>query len=174
MDPSVIIKDIIVKLSRKHTKLKSLLHLSLPPALSEFQWDGKNYEKLIEKFIDYVVTISHPARGVQIAVHVMKKKADLENFFSISPAYWLYFGFESHATTGFENGAKKILEDLGFNCSEWVGVEASESQLAAFRFGEQNKPALILFVQNHGARRNCDFLIPVVDPIPQGAQANCL
>jgi hypothetical protein len=174
MNPAVTIKDIIIRLSRKRAKLKALLHLSVPPALSEFRWDGKNYEKLIEKFSDYVLQISHPARGVQIAVHVIKKKVDLEAFFSISPTYWLYFSFESHATSGFESGAKKILEDLGFHCSEWVGVEASESQLGAFRFGEHDNPALILLVQNHGARRNCDFLIPVVDPIPQGAQANCL
>jgi hypothetical protein len=174
MNPAVTIKDIIIRLSRKRAKLKSLLHLSVSPALSEFRWDGKNYEKLVEKFSDYVLKSSHPAQGVQIAVHVMKKKVDLENFFSISPTYWLHFGFESHAAIGFEDGAKKILKDLGFSCSEWVGVEASESQLAAFRFGEQDNPALILYLQNHGARRNCSFLIPVVDPMPQGAQANRL
>jgi hypothetical protein len=174
MDSASIIKDFIIKLRHKYTKLKSLLHFCVLPAVSELRWDAKNYDKMIEKFSNYVLKISNPARGVQIAIHVMNKKEDLENYFYISPAYWLHFGFESQAKTGFERGARKILEDFGFHCSEWVGVEVSESQLAAFRFGEQDKPALILFLQNHGARRNCDFLIPVIDPIPQLAQANCL
>jgi hypothetical protein len=165
MNPAVIIKDTILKLSRKHTKLKSALRLSISPALSEFRWNDKNFEKLIERFVDYVLTISHPARGVEIAVHEMKKKVDLEKFFSIFPEYWFHLSVEIQSKTGFETAAKKILEDLGFQCSEWVGVEESESQLGAFRFGTQASPALILFVQNHGARRNCDFLIPVADAI---------
>jgi len=174
MNPAVVIKDTITKLSRKDNKLKSSLQLSIPPVLSEFRWDDKNFEKLIERFIDYVLAISQPGRRVQVAVHEMTKKVDLEDFFSIFPAYWLNLSFKSQAETGFESGAKTILEDLGFHCSEWVGVEESESQLGVYRFGAQDSPVLILFVQNHGARRNCDFLIPVVDPIPQLAQANCV
>jgi hypothetical protein len=172
MNPVASIKDIIVNLSRKHTKLKSLLHLSVPPALSEYRWDDKNYGKMIEKFIDYVLEIRYTGIGVQIAIRVMNKKTDLEKFFSISPAYWLHFGFESQGKTGFERGAKKILNDFGFRCSEWVGVEGSESQLGAFHLGMQDSPALILYVQNHGARRYCDFLIPVTDAVSQAAQAN--
>jgi hypothetical protein len=163
MNPAIIIKDIIHKLSHKQAKLKSTLYLSIPPVLSEFQWEDNKFEILMEGFIDYVLAISHPSRGVQIAVHEMKKKEDLEKFFSISPAYWLHLSFKSQAITSLESGAKKILEDLGFHCSEWVGVEESESQLGAFHFGAQDIPALILFVRNHGALSNCDFLIPLGD-----------
>jgi hypothetical protein len=174
MNPAETIRGVILKLHRKHSKLKPSLHLSMPPVLSEFRWNDKNFEKLIEKFICHVMTISRSAKSVQIVVHEVRKKADLENFFSIFPSYWLHLGFESQAETGFESGAKRILEDLGFRCSEWVGVEESDSQLGAFHLGAQDSPALILFMQNHGARRNCDFLIPVVDSIPQLAQANCV
>jgi hypothetical protein len=70
-----------------------------------------------------------------------------------------------------ENGAKTILEDLGYSCSEWVGVEDSEAQLGAFRFGAQDAVALVLFVRNLRTRRICDILIPVNESVPILAHA---
>jgi hypothetical protein len=172
MKPAIIIKGIILKLNSKRSRAKASIQLSIPPALSEFQWDDCNFRNLIEKLINHVLTVSHPAGCVRIAVHEMKRKADLEEFFSIYPEYWLNLSFKSQAKTGFESGAKAILEDLGYRCSEWVGVEDSESQLGAFCFGTQDKPALVLFFQNRGARRNCDFLIPAANSVWACAQAN--
>jgi hypothetical protein len=172
MSPSIIIRNTILNLSRRRAKHKSALHLSVPPALSEFRWDSQNFEKLIEKFTNYLLAIG-PAQDVQIAVHEMKKKADLEEFFAISPEYWLYLGFRCRAKIGLENGATAILEGLGFHCSEWVGVEESDSHVGIFRSEARDSPGLILFVQNHGTRRSCDFLIPVIDAAAQSALANC-
>jgi len=100
---------------------------------------------------------------VRVAVHEMKRKTDLEEFISVHPEYWLHLSIESQAATGYEGGAKKILHDLGYECSEWIGMEESESQLGVFRFGTQDLPSLILFFHNRQALRNCNFLIPVVD-----------
>jgi hypothetical protein len=172
MNPTIIIKGIILKLNSKRNRAKASIQLSIPPALYEFQWDDCNFRNLIEKFLNHLLTVSHPAGCVRIAVHEMKRKADLEEFFSIYPEYWLNLSFESQAKTRFESGAKAILEDLGYRCSEWVRVEDSESQLGAFCFGTEDKPALILFVQNHRARRNCDFLIPVTNSVRVCTQTN--
>jgi hypothetical protein len=54
-----------------------------------------------------------------------------------------------------------MFQHLGYRCDEWVGMKESESQLGAFCFGAQDEVALVLFVQNHGTRRNCDLLVPV-------------
>jgi len=166
MNPAVIIKEVVVKTSRKRSRFKRSLQLTIPTILSDFQWPEANFEKLIERFIGYVSDISHPGRRVQIAVSEMKKKTDLEEFFSISPAYWLHLSVRGQSETGFECGAKKILEDLGYRCSEWIGVEDSDSQLGAFHLQTQDRPALVLFVQNRGARRNCDLLIPITQAVP--------
>jgi hypothetical protein len=172
MNPAQIIRGIILKLNERNSRIQPSLHLSVPAELPEFQWDGCNFQNLIERFIDHVLEISHPESSVRIAVHELKRKKDLEEFFSIHPEYWLHLSVESQAKTGFESGAKKVLEGLGYRCSEWVGMENSESQLGAFCFGTLDKPALVLFFQNRGARRNCDFLIPVANSARVCAQAN--
>jgi hypothetical protein len=59
--------------------------------------------------------------------------------------------------------AQKILKRLGYRCSEWAGLERPESQLGGFHYGTDDKPSLILFIQNRGTQRNCDMLIPVMD-----------
>jgi hypothetical protein len=161
MKPAKIIKSIILKLNKIKSRSKSALYLSISSDLSDLQWDDGNFKNLIETFLKYLLKISHPSRHVLIAVHEIKQKRDLEDFFSVHPKCWLNLRFECQAENGFESGAKTILGNLGFRCSEWIGVEDSSSQLGAFQFGTQDKPALILFVQNRGARRNCDFLIPV-------------
>jgi hypothetical protein len=168
MNPAAIVKGIILKMNSSSPR--SSVHLSIPPDLSEFHWDDGHFKDLIEKFVNHVLEISHPDCPVRVAVHEMKRKKDLEEFFSIHPEYWLHLSVESQAETGFESGAKRILEGLGYECSEWIGVEDTESQLGAYHFGTEDKPALIIFVQNHGARRNCDFLIPVVNAALFGYQ----
>jgi hypothetical protein len=170
MNPATIVKGIILKLNDRDPR--SSIYLSIPTDLSEFRWDDHNFENMIEKFLDHVLRNSHPDSYVRVAVHKMKQKTDLEEFFSIRPEYWLRLRVESQAKTGFESGAQKILEGLGYKCSEWIGVEDSESQLGAFHFGTEDRTALILFAQNQGSRRICDFLIPVSDSVPLLAQAN--
>jgi hypothetical protein len=166
MNPERIATEVIPRISEKHSEGGSSVYLSIPSILSEFNWHGGNLEILMEKFLDHVLEICHPARSVRVAVHEKRRMSDVEQFFSISPLYWLQVSVEGQSTSGFEDGAKRILEDLGYRCPEWVGMEGSESQLGAFYFGDQEMPALILFIQNHGARRNCDFLIPVIESVP--------
>jgi hypothetical protein len=171
VNPERIVKEIILKLNDKWGR--SSVYLSIPPDLSEFQWDDSNFEDLIKQFLDHMLDISYSDCPVRMAVHEMKQKTDLERFFSISPEYWLNLSVECQANTGAESGAKKILEGLGYQCSEWIGVEDSESQLGAFHLEAIEKPALILFVQNRGAKRKCDFLIPVANSAIQNLQPTC-
>jgi hypothetical protein len=165
MDPNVISREIIPKLNTRHSASGPSVYLSIASSISEFPWQSGNLETLIEKLLDHVLKISDPGRRVRIAVHEKKRMVDLERFFSIFPRYWFHLSVESQAASGFEDGAKRIFKNFGYCCSEWVGVEGSESQLGAFHHEAQGTPALILFVQNHGARRNCDLLIPVKESV---------
>jgi hypothetical protein len=171
MDPERIATDIIPRIREKHRKGSAPVYLSIPSILSEFHWQGGNFEVLMEKFLDHVLETRHPAKSIRVALREKRRMADLEGFFSISPLYWLELSVEGQSTTRFEDGAKRILRDLGYCCPEWIGVEGSESQLGAFYFGTQETPALILFIQIHGAHRNCDFLIPVIESVPRLAYA---
>ena len=171
MNPEVIATEIIPRLSKNGSKGGPSIYLSAPSFLSQFQYLGGNLESLIENFLDYVLKISHTSRCVRVGIHEKKKMCDLEKFFSIYPDYWLDLNIESQAKSGFEEGAKRILKHFGYRCPEWVGVEGTEAQLGAFHFGAQEMPALILFIQNHGARRSCDFLIPVLESVPYFAHA---
>lgn len=137
------------------------VHLTIPPELSEFSWDSRNFELLIERFLGHVLKISHPGVPVRMTVHEMMRKEDLEEFFSLYPDYWLHVKIHSQSETGLGSGAKEALESLGYRCAEWIGVEDSESQMGVFHAGAREKPALIVFVRNRGARRDCDLLIPV-------------
>ena len=88
------------------------------------------------------------------------------NITATSPSYWFRLSVQSQAATGFEKGAREILEDLGYRCSEWVGIDDSDFQLGAFHYGKQDTLALVLFIKNSSARRVCDFLIPVNESVP--------
>jgi hypothetical protein len=171
MDPEKIAKEIIPKLRERHGRDCPPIHLSLSPTLPDIPSEGENVEVLIERFLDHVVEISHPARRILVAVHSKKRASDLEQFYSISPFDWFHLSIVSQAISGFERGVKEILANLGYHCPEWVGVEGSESQLGAFHFGDQTSPSMVLFIQNHGSRRSCDFLIPVVESVPYFAHA---
>jgi hypothetical protein len=156
-------QEIIPESATKRGHGGSAVCLSMPAALSEFCWRGVSLKALTRKLLKHVLSISHPARSVRVGVHEKKKFSDLEQFFAISPIYWFQLSIEFQSASGLEAGVQRVLESLGYHCPEWMGVEGSQSQLGAFHFGTQEAPALILCVQNRGARRNCDLLIPVIE-----------
>ena len=156
-------KEIIPELCGRGRRRGSAVYLSMPPSLSEFCWRDGSLEALTRKLLEHVLSISHPARSVRVGVHEKKKFSDLEQFFAILPIYWFQLSIECQSASGLEAGAQRVLESLGYRCPEWMGVEGSESQLGAFHLGTKETPALILYVQNRGARRNCELLIPVTE-----------
>jgi hypothetical protein len=80
MDAAVIISDVVSKLNGQSHKSKSCLHLSISPALTEFQWHAGNFKNLIERFFAYALKNSQPKRPIRVAVHEMKNKEDWSNF----------------------------------------------------------------------------------------------
>jgi hypothetical protein len=156
-------QEIIPQSVGKRGRGSPAVYISMPSALSEFCWRGESLKALTKKLLGHVVSSSHPARSVHVAIREKKKLSDLEEFFAISPLYWLQLSIECQSASGLEAGAQRALESLGYRCPEWMGVEGSKSQLGAFHLGTKETPALILCVQNRGARRNCDLLIPVIE-----------
>ncbi len=139
------------------------IYVTMAPALAEIpSWEG-SFERLIEQFLGHLLDISHPFGSIRIGVHKKKKASDLEQFLKISPGHWIHMNIKSQSVSGFDDGIKEILRKLGYHCHEWIGMEGSESQLGAFHFEGREAPSLVLFIQNHGSHRSCDFLIPVVE-----------
>ncbi len=171
MDLTASIKSIILELNSGRTHPKPPVYLSIPPVVSSILRQERNLEKLIKKFLEHVMLNSLPTRSIRVSVHEKTGMTDLEKFFSASPSYWFRVNIQSQARAGFEKGARELLEELGYHCIEWMGVEDSYSQLGAFSYGEQNDLALVLFIQNHRACRICDFLIPVNESAPFFAHA---
>jgi hypothetical protein len=171
MNPESIIRKVIPKLGKKRKPGSPSIHVTIPSALDDVPFQGCNIEFLIERFLEHVVETSHPSKPIKVSVGEKKELADLEQFFCVSPLYWFHLGVDVYARAGLDSGAKRIFESLGGRCPEWVGVEGSESRLGAFYFGTHNTPALILFIQDRGARRKCDLLIPVKELIPSPACA---
>jgi hypothetical protein len=163
MDTAVMIQGIVSNLNSQHQKSDSSLHLTIPAVLNEFGWHEGYFKNLVKRFLAYALESNHTKGPIRIAVHEMKSKEDLEKFFSIYPSHWFRMSVECQVNTDFALMAQKILKDLGYGRSEWVEIEGSKSQLSDFHRGAENSPALILFIQNHGAQRNCDFLIPVMN-----------
>jgi hypothetical protein len=171
MDREIFEGEIIPRLNAKFSGMRPAVFLSKPHILSEFYWPGGNLEALIGKLLDHLLKISDAARHVRIAVSEKRRMSDLEQFFCIFPRYWFRLSVECQAASSIEDGAKTILENQGYHCPEWIGVEGSESQLGAFYSGTQETPAIILFIQNQGARRKCELLIPVMESVTSLAHA---
>ncbi len=157
IDLTMLMWEIVLKRNR--------IKLSLPPALSRFLWHDGSIEEVIERFIHHASSINHPARPLRIAVRQRAKLQDLEKFFGIYPTHWIQLRIEGQGSAGYEEGARKILEDLGYRCEEWVGVEDSGQQLAAFCLEMQREPKLVFWADNHKCSHKCDLLIPVTQRI---------
>jgi hypothetical protein len=157
------LRKIVLRLNKKHKNVGPLIHLSISPLLSEFSWHGDKLEALVEPILLRALAFSRQARPIRVAVRIKKRMADLERFFSIFPVHWLHLSAKGVFENGFENSVREVLISIGYQCSEWIGVEDSEARLGAFYYGASKDLALILYVQDQGSRRQCDFLIPVTE-----------
>ena len=140
MCTEILDSEIILQSHLRRLAGRPAVYLSMPSALSEFCWRGGSLEALARKFVQYVVSISHPSSSVRVAVREKKTLSDLEQFFAVSPSYWVQLSIECQSAQGFEAGIRQMLERLGYRCPEWVGVEGSESQLGAFYIGMDEAP----------------------------------
>ena len=157
------LRRIVLRLNKKNKNLGPLVHLSISPLLSEFSCHGDKLEALAEQFLMRLLAFSSQARSVRVAVRIKRRMVDLEEFFSVSPANWLHLSAKGVFENGFENSVREGLIALGYRCSEWIGVEDSEARLGAFHYSASEDLALILYAQDQGSRRQCDFLIPVTE-----------
>jgi hypothetical protein len=160
MDLGVLMRRTALRINRIRSGIGASLHLSIPDNLPEFSWHDCSLEKLIEKLIHYAALISDPARPLRIAIHQRKQMLDLEKFFGISATLWIQLRIELEPAE-FDAGARQILEDHGYRCEEWIGVEDSIQQLGAFCFATEKKPQLVFWAENCGRRSKCDLLIPI-------------
>ena len=141
----------------------SRFYLTLPPDLPGCFREYGNVEALLNRFLDYALTVSRTKRRVRVSVRRRRTLADMETFFSISPPGWLQASFECEGGTELAEGAREVLESLGYRCSEWIGVEGSEAQLGAYHAESPQATDLILYAWNRGARRGCEFLMPLLE-----------
>lgn len=89
----------------------------------------------------------------------------MENFFALSPQFWIHLKIKGQNMAEFEDEATKILYDLGYRCDEWMGLEDSDSQLGAFHLRKEPKPKIIAWFQNRKRSHRCEFLIPVNEEV---------
>jgi hypothetical protein len=157
------LRRIVLRLNKKYKNPRPLIHLQISPLLSGFSWHEEKLETLAEQFLSHMLAFSNQARSIRIAVRLKRRMADLEEFFAISPVHWIYLSAKGAFENGFETSVREALNILGYRCSEWIGVEDSEARLGAFHYGASKDLALILYVQDQGSRRQCDFLIPVAE-----------
>ena len=154
-------RKIIPDLPQEHRFGYPPIYVSMPSDLRDLRWRGVSLETLTRKLLGEVLSFGHPARSVRLAVREKRKLSDLDDFFAMSPLSWLQLSAECQSESGLKEGAQRVLEALGCRCPEWVTVEGSGSQLGAFYLETQETPAIILHIQDRGARRTCDLLIPV-------------
>jgi len=164
MDLAPMLRRTVLWLNKKHAGAGSSVQLSVAFNLSQFSWHDGSLEKLIEKLLRHASVISHPARPLRIAVRQRAKLLDLEVFWDIHPSHWIQLSL-SPGAPGFDRSVRKILEDQGYRCQEWIRVEGSRQRLGAFSLGAEDKPKLVLWAENHRFRQRCDLLIPVADSL---------
>jgi hypothetical protein len=168
MDLGALMRRIVHRINRIRVGIGASVHLSIPGNLPEFSWHDCSLEKLMERLIHYAALISDPARPLRIAIHQKKQLLDLEKFFGISATPWIQVRIELEPAE-FDAGARQILEDHGYRCEEWIGVEDSIQRLGAFSFGTDKKHPLVLWAENYGRRSKCDLLIPIAGSLPSSS-----
>jgi hypothetical protein len=160
-----LIDDVICKFRRNRVGPQPRILLKIPPELPLIAWHDDGLDRFVKTFLYHALMVNDPEMPVQILVHERSRLTDLESFVKVSPLCWIQLRIEGRGPGMIESVAEEILQDHGYHCEEWVGVEGSDSQLAIFSPVEKTEAKLVLCFNVARSLWKCDFLIPVSESL---------
>jgi hypothetical protein len=140
----------------------SFVLLSLPRESFKLLWHDRSLETLLERLTFQASVAVDPGKPVRIVMRQRKRMRDLESFFGIHPSHWIQLKIARQGPAGLEGDARKIMEDLGYCCEEWIGADGSWPQMGAFSCGTMRLMKLVFWVQWRNGVQDCELLIPII------------
>lgn len=163
IDLKGVIEGVIVKFNQNRSGAKPAILASIPPDLPHIVWQDGDLESFIRSFLYNALLMNNPATAVRIVVHERRRLEDLEAFVGVSPLYWIQLRIQRQGPGLFDLLVKETLEEFGYRCAEWVGIEGSQAQLGIFSHQENDKARMVFCMDVARDTWKCDFLIPVSD-----------
>jgi hypothetical protein len=164
MNLAKVMRGIVFRCNRLVSRTGSSIELSLPPYSSKLFWQDRSLEKLLERVTVQALSAVEPGKSVRIAVRQRKRMRDLEKFFEIQPSHWIQLRIARRGPAGLERDTRRIMEDLGYCCEEWIGANGSWPQLGAFSLRSRRLLKLLVCAHWHNDIHKCELLIPVIQP----------
>jgi hypothetical protein len=160
-DLASMVIEIVLNFNEKQPQTAPHAHLSIPSNLRKFLWHDSSLEKLVRRFLMLVFSLNKRARRIEIAVHGKAKMTDLERFLAIAPLHWIQVSASTQGSIEIGDPIRGILQDLGYQCDEWLGLENSEIQLGTYCRDKVPEARLILCLHNSRANQKIEILVPI-------------
>ena len=165
IDLGEFIEEVMFKFNQNRIGAKPTVLAKIPPDLPHIFWHDDGLEKFIKAFLYDALLMNNPEMPVRIIVHERTRLTDLEGFVGVSSLYWIQLRIEGHGPGMIQNHVEERLNELGYRCEEWVGVEGSHAQLAIFTPLEKNGPKMVFCIDVVRTMWKCDFLIPISEKL---------
>jgi len=163
VDVAHLIKDIVVSLRTKRADELPTIRLIISPGLPTFPWRDDSLERLLREIFSEFLRSRCGDLPVQIKVSSRPRLQDLQAFIGLSPLYWIQIKFSGYGLLSMTDPIETKLQQAGYYCEEWIGMDNASSQLAIFCPERGNASKLVLYLNTHRYRWECDFLIPVLE-----------
>ena len=151
---------------------KPAVSLTVPSILSDIPWPDRKLQELVKLFLYETLLTNYPDAEVSISLRRRSELKDLSEFIGVQPSYWLHLRISGRGVRLSESFIDEFFNDVGYKCSEWVGVAESETRLGIFTAFATPDIKIVFCLDDGRFTRKFDLLLPVRESMALSCSVN--
>jgi hypothetical protein len=172
IDLAKTIKDATATFCQNRIGDKPAISLTVPSILSDIPWPDRKLQELVKLFLYETLLTNDPDAEVAISLRRRSELKDLSEFIGVQPSYWLHLRISGRGVRLSESFIDEFFQDVGYKCSEWVGVAESETRLGIFTAFNMPEIKIVFCLDDGRFTRRFDLLLPIRETIALSGNLN--
>jgi hypothetical protein len=161
-----VIEEAIEKFGRNRIGEKPPVFVTISAALSTVPWPDRRLKEFVRLFLYESFLTSDPDAAIEVTLRRQAHLRDLNDFVGVHPSYWTQLRVSGRGLKVMEPLIEELFSHIGYDCEEWVGVEASNTRLGIFAPVDHPDLKMVFGLEMSRHILKCDLLLPISETYP--------
>jgi hypothetical protein len=165
IDLAKTIKEATATFCQNRIGDKPPISVTVPSMITDIPWPDRKLQELVKLFLYETLLTNDPDGEVTVSLRRRSELKDLSEFVGVQPSYWLHLRISGRGVRLSESFIDEFFNDVGYKCTEWVGVAESETRLGIFMAFDMPDIKIVFCLDDGCFTRKFDLLLPVREPV---------
>ena len=162
VDLGTVIQDAIARFSRNRIGEKPPVSIRISAALPTTSWPDGSLRRIVKALLYEALMSNNPEAPMEVCLRRRSELKEFDAFVRLHPMYWAQVRVAGRGLRLRDLSFEEVLNDLGYESEEWLGIKNTTTQFAVFAKGLHQK--LIFCTDPGNTVKKYDLLLPITEP----------